>query len=227
MKSSSYGKKVDIWATGMIMHELLTKGGHPLLGLDFYNKLDMPVEEFKSKMTTLIKSEKIVEKTSTFTDFAFKLMENMLSVNPNPRYSCKRALKHPWITRNFESKIPMNMFEEMQLNMKAYEKLKFATRVAYAMTMINHKVLKRDLVKNYEINKPISKKQISDQEIRIENLSSDNDSNKSDDLSDLGKSPTAKKFKLSKLLFLSNLCISKIFTYFYEIFILKISLNQH
>lgn len=147
MKSTTYGKKADIWGIGMIMYELLTKGGHPFLGIDFYNKLDMGVEEFQKIMTNLIRNDKILKDDSHFTPMAYKLLESLLNVNPNLRYSSQRALKHPWISRDFEAEIPLNMFEEMQLNMKAYEKLKFATRVAYAMTMISDKVLKKELVK--------------------------------------------------------------------------------
>lgn len=147
MKSSSYGKKVDIWAIGMIMYELLTKGGHPFLGGDFYNKLDMEVVEYKRKMMNLIKDDKILKKNTQFSSLAFKMMENLLNVAPNYRYSASRALKHPWITRDLEAKIPMSMYEEIELSMRAYDKLKLATRVAYAMTMISHKVLKKDLVK--------------------------------------------------------------------------------
>lgn len=147
LKSTQYGKKVDIWSTGMIMYELLTKGGHPIFGSDFYNKLERSVEEFKDIMNTISSSEKIVKQNKNYSDLALKLMENMLNVNPNLRYSSARALKHPWITRNLDSVIPLNMYEEMQLNMKAYEKLKYATRLAFAMSIINHKVLKKELNK--------------------------------------------------------------------------------
>jgi serine/threonine protein kinase len=144
-KSTQYGKKVDIWSTGMIMYELLTKGGHPILGDDFYNKLERSIEEFRNIMNTISPSEKIVKKNKNYSDLALKLMENLLDVSPKLRYGSTRALKHPWITRDLDSVIPLNMYEEMQLNMKAYEKLKYATRLAFAMSMINHKVLKREL----------------------------------------------------------------------------------
>jgi serine/threonine protein kinase len=144
-KSKQYGKKVDIWSTGMIMYELLTKGGHPILGDDFYNKLERSIEEFRNIMNTISSSEKIVKKSKSYSDLALKLMESLLNVSPRLRYSSKRALKHPWITRDLDSDIPLNMYEEMQLNMVAYEKLKYATRLAFAMSMINHKVLKREL----------------------------------------------------------------------------------
>lgn len=145
MKSVAYGKKVDIWASGMIMYELLTKGGHPFLGIDFYNKLDMKVEDFRNLVTNLYTSDTITIDSSLFSPMAYKMLKNLLNVNPNLRYSSQRALKHPWITRDLKARVPLNIFEEMQLNMRAYEKLKFATRVAFAMSLIGDKVLKKDL----------------------------------------------------------------------------------
>jgi serine/threonine protein kinase len=142
MKSTSYGKKADIWAIGMIMYEILTKGGHPLLGLDFYNNLDMSVDEYKKKISKLSSHDGIVQPNDAISELALKLLQNMLSLSPNVRYTSHRVLKHPWVTRDMEAQIPLNMYEEMQLNMRAYEKLKFATRMAFAMSMMDKKVLK-------------------------------------------------------------------------------------
>jgi calcium/calmodulin-dependent protein kinase I len=46
----SYGKPVDVWAVGMIMYELLTKGGHPMLGIDIHQNVLMTVFEYKEHM---------------------------------------------------------------------------------------------------------------------------------------------------------------------------------
>ena len=143
MKSSSYGKKIDIWATGLIMYELLTKGGHPLLGIDFYNNLEMSIAEYKEKILNITSSDKVVKQHPSLSSLAFKLLENMLNVNPNLRYSSNRALKHPWVTRDVNAKIPLNMYEEMQLNMNAYEKLKLAQKVAFAVSLLKQTVIKQ------------------------------------------------------------------------------------
>lgn len=55
--------KVDIWAIGMIMYEVITKGGHPLLGLDFYHSLDMSLGEFKETMMHITSDFEIIKKT--------------------------------------------------------------------------------------------------------------------------------------------------------------------
>lgn len=144
VKSTSYGKKIDIWATGMIMYEILTKGGHPILGIDFYKEWEMSLDEYKNKMMKITSNEQVVKPKSCISSLAFKLLQNLLNVNPKLRYSANKALKHPWITRDKDAKIPLNMFEEMELHMRAYEKLKLATRVAFAMSLLNEKVIKTD-----------------------------------------------------------------------------------
>jgi serine/threonine protein kinase len=46
-ETPSYGKAADIWAVGMILYELLSKGGHPILGKDIHHNLRMTVEDYK------------------------------------------------------------------------------------------------------------------------------------------------------------------------------------
>ncbi|CAI2362963.1 unnamed protein product [Moneuplotes crassus] len=190
MKSQVYGKKVDIWATGIIMYELLTKGGHPFLGIDFYNNLEMEVEEFKTKMMNLTNNDKIPIDASLFSPMAHKLLENLLDINPNFRYSSQRAQKHPWITRNFEAQVPLNLFEEMQLNMRAYEKLKLVTRTAYAISMIGDKILKKEIVKE------IRKNPIKCQSGLEPNILSSKDSDSSQDSLNMDKNLSGGKIKL-------------------------------
>lgn len=47
----------------MIMYEVITKGGHPLLGLDFYHSLDMSLGEFKETMMHITSDFEIIKKT--------------------------------------------------------------------------------------------------------------------------------------------------------------------
>ena len=47
----SYGKSADIWAAGMIIYEMISKGGHPILGADIHNNVWMTVEKYKDKMS--------------------------------------------------------------------------------------------------------------------------------------------------------------------------------
>ena len=59
MNGVSYGKAVDIWATGMIMYEVLTKGCHPILENDINNIEKLSFEEYKAKLNSL-KSKTII-----------------------------------------------------------------------------------------------------------------------------------------------------------------------
>lgn len=152
IQSIAYGKKIDIWSTGIIMYEALTKGGHPELGANIYKQLDMSVEKFKLKMLEcntkysmgeVIKSN-IEQGQVLISEQALSLLEHLLQTNPNLRYSSITALKHPWITRDKNGVVPLNMYQEMQLNMAAYDKLKHLQKVMFAIS-----VLKKDYIKGY------------------------------------------------------------------------------
>lgn len=87
IKGITYGKKIDIWSTGIIMYEILTKGGHPELGLDFYNGLDMTLEEFKEKMLKVDNNYDLSDKFNDLPKNAASLLQTLLNINPNLRYS--------------------------------------------------------------------------------------------------------------------------------------------
>ena len=40
------------------------------------------------------------------------MIEKLCHPKPSGRYKVDQALQHPWITRNFEDKIPRTLFEE-------------------------------------------------------------------------------------------------------------------
>ena len=118
MQSISYGKAVDIWAVGMIMYELLTKGGHPELGDNIHEKVDMSIEDYIDLITNIDSSYKIAGRLiKNFSKLAKNLMRNLWNPKPNRRYNAQRSLKHPWITRNENDQIPLNIYEELQQNM--------------------------------------------------------------------------------------------------------------
>ena len=142
IKCAPYGKKVDIWAIGMIMYEILTKGGHPLLGLNFYHTLKMPLNDFKETMLHVNNDFEMIKASDEIPKNWWQLLENMLNVNPNNRYDAQVALKHPWITRDKNGIVPLSMYEEMQLNIMSYDKLKLIQRATYAMSIINDRVIK-------------------------------------------------------------------------------------
>lgn len=132
----------------MIMYEILTKGGHPMLGSDFYNELEMSIEEYKQNMMSGSNDTKILKENNNISKLAFRLLENMLNVNPNTRYDALIALKHPWITRDKNGIIPLSMYEEMQLNIVAYDKLKLVQRMAFVLSILRDKAVKKPVANN-------------------------------------------------------------------------------
>ena len=95
-----YFISVDIWSIGILMFMLLNKGKHP-----FYNKGDKrEVVANKIKNGKLNFYEKI-------TPLARHLILKLLEPNPSWRYTASQAIKHPWITRNFDDIPPMTFNE--------------------------------------------------------------------------------------------------------------------
>lgn len=115
-----------------------------MLGDNFYHSLDMSIEEFKGIMLSADNKFKIIKVNNDLSGLAMRLLENMLHSNPNNRYDAQVALKHPWITRDKNGVIPLSMYEEMQMNIMAYDKLKLVQRVAYAMSILSNKVVKKN-----------------------------------------------------------------------------------
>ena len=59
----------------------------------------------------------------------------MCKLSSLQRYDAKRALKHPWITRNFQEKIPLTRIEEMQ-HQDAHHTFARLTRLATFLSII-------------------------------------------------------------------------------------------
>lgn len=70
----SYGKAADIWAAGMIIYEMISKGGHPILGKDIHNNTRMTVEKYRVKMS----QKEIKFKMSKKLKNTFKLAKNLV-----------------------------------------------------------------------------------------------------------------------------------------------------
>lgn len=85
-----------MWACGIIMYILL-EGKHPLY--------EPGIDDEKSYIKKLLNPKWILSKsfTSLAKDLFFKLCNNM----PIERYTSDKAIKHPWITRDFSAPIPM------------------------------------------------------------------------------------------------------------------------
>lgn len=100
---NEFNNSVDMWAVGIIMHEVLTAGKHPL-----YVKNDNAVS-YRKKMRTLQK----VECDASLSWIAKNLYQRLTMIKSHQRYSAEEALQHPWITRLKQDFIPQNMSEHM------------------------------------------------------------------------------------------------------------------
>jgi len=99
----SYYLSVDIWSIGILMYMLLNKGEHP-----FYHENDT-----KEIFLQNLKENKKIEFNNKISFMAMHLIKKLLEHDPIKRYKAIDALKHPWITRNPEDKIPQTFNEQL------------------------------------------------------------------------------------------------------------------
>ena len=97
-----YTKSVDVWAIGIIMHQLLAQGKHP-----FYQGEVDNAESFKKKLLNL----KLVEPDENISWLAKNLFGRLTQIQAHKRYTARDALKHPWITRNQNDQIPQSFVD--------------------------------------------------------------------------------------------------------------------
>lgn len=65
-----------------------------------------------SLLTRRNSPRKLPLSTYELNSLAISLLEKLCHPKPSARYKADQALQHPWITRNFEDKIPRTLFEE-------------------------------------------------------------------------------------------------------------------
>ena len=103
IERKSYYLSVDIWSIGILMFMLLHKGKHP-----FYDEKDT-----KEIFLRNLKEYKKLEFDNKISFMAMHLLKKMLEYDPSKRYKAIDALKHPWITRNPQDKIPQTFNEQL------------------------------------------------------------------------------------------------------------------
>ena len=91
-----YGKRVDMWACGIIMFIMLT-GGHP-----FFSPSD---NEYS--YTSKISSADLRTERQPLKAHALYLFQHLCSRTLSERYQAAQAMRHPWITANFDDPIPL------------------------------------------------------------------------------------------------------------------------
>ena len=108
-----YSKSIDVWALGIIMYNMLSGGGHPL-----YSKGEN-IDKFRTKLF----NKEMFSFPESFSSLAKDLILKMTSYSPVHRYTVDQALKHPWITRSHDTKVPLTWLE-MFKQLDSEDKLK-------------------------------------------------------------------------------------------------------
>jgi calcium/calmodulin-dependent protein kinase I len=108
-----YSKSIDVWSLGIIMYNLVSGGRHPL--------------HEKGESTELLK-QKLEDRQEfkfddSFSNLAKDLITKLTPYSPINRYNVDQALKHPWITRSHETKVPLTCVEMFKI-MDSGDKLK-------------------------------------------------------------------------------------------------------
>ena len=121
IQRKAYGKPVDVWSTGVLLHILLS-GTMPFLGT-------------KDRLYETVCTGKLYlnsDKWSYVSDSAKDLIRGMLRVDPDERMTVDQALKHPWISdrERFASKVHLNETVEELKKFNSRRKLKGAVLAA-------------------------------------------------------------------------------------------------
>ena len=92
----SYSKKVDLWACGIVMYQLLCNGNHP-----WYTKGEKNQDKTLKKLQAVERGEVVFDlPEKSFTPLAKDFFLKLCSYPSSLRYDADRALQHPWITRD-------------------------------------------------------------------------------------------------------------------------------
>jgi len=96
-----YGKAIDVWSCGIILHMVCTGGLHPL-----WTDEDS-AETYREKLG------KLEWKLGEMSHLALSLFTRLTKFDPIQRYSPMQALAHPWILRR-QSTVPLTSLEKIQ-----------------------------------------------------------------------------------------------------------------
>ncbi|CAI2373044.1 unnamed protein product [Moneuplotes crassus] len=127
-----YSKGVDIWATGFIMFEMLNRQ-RPIKDSTKMKNTDY-IDLFKNGEDKIFNIPPEFEKT-----IACDFFKRTCSFHQGKRYKAIRALKHPWITRNKNDKIPKSFYEEMIRDYELEELFKNTQRLLFTLSIMDRK----------------------------------------------------------------------------------------
>ena len=121
---SVYSKPIDVFATGIIMHMLLTGGKHPLY--------DSPHFNFETYRQNMLKLSKL-SFPENLSKLAASMFHGLTAFKLSSRYSATRALEHPWITRLNKTTIPSTLDERIgQVALESNLRTKFGVMLFLA-----------------------------------------------------------------------------------------------
>jgi serine/threonine protein kinase len=83
LKNQDYREKVDMWAIGIILHNIITGNKHP------FHVSGEDANQFKA---TLKKLTKVTEDPKNFTYLSSSLFQRLCAVPVNQRYKASEAL---------------------------------------------------------------------------------------------------------------------------------------
>ena len=108
---NKYNEKCDMWSCGVIMYMMLS--GNPPFKGDNDEEIYQAIKEGKYNFDD--------EKWDEISGEAKDLIKNLLIKDMNKRYSAKKALTHPWITKHRRNKtLDKNKLNEVVINLKNY-----------------------------------------------------------------------------------------------------------
>ncbi|BHF59827.1 Calcium/calmodulin-dependent protein kinase type 1 [Sparganum proliferum] len=132
----SYGKEVDCWAIGVITYILLC--GYP----PFYDENDQELFRQIRRVQYEFDSPYWDEISDSAKDF----IRNLLKKDPQARYSCTQALKHPWIASNAAKDLDIypQVSQNIRKNFLAWQRWKKVYNATAAMQMFKRLQIKSD-----------------------------------------------------------------------------------
>ena len=108
---NNYNEKCDMWSCGVIMYMMLS--GQPPFKGDNDEEIYQSIKEGKYNFDD--------EKWDEISGDAKDLIKNLLIKDMNKRFSAKKALSHPWITKHRRNKtLDKNKLNEVVVNLKNY-----------------------------------------------------------------------------------------------------------